>query len=143
MEQQYPYMLKNSRWSQAQREKTKKDPASPEYGLMPRGMGDCGLMNGDDLFGVFYPHNFLHWMGLENAAWAAQELGKEQEQTELQSYADDLKTCLLASLEKGCITEPDGSRWIPGTPGKTSGSRWGVADPIPSVDRRDNEKTSL
>lgn len=128
LERQYPHMLNNSRWSQAQREKTKKDPASPEYGLMPRGMGDCGLMNGDDLFGVFYPHNFLHWMGLENAAWAARELGKEQERAELQSYADDLRNCLLAFLEKGCISEPDGSRWIPGTPGKVSGSRWGVAD---------------
>jgi hypothetical protein len=36
---------------------------------------------------------------------------------------------LLAALQLGAITEKD-YRWIPGVPGKTSGSRWGVLNTL-------------
>ena len=32
------------------------------YGLMPRGFGDCGLDNADDMYGVFLPHNIWRSM---------------------------------------------------------------------------------
>lgn len=138
LEEQFPRMLASARWSQKQREATKKKhmPADrskndpPEWGLMPRGMGDCGLNDHGDLFGVFYPHNFLHCMGLECAAWAAEELGYEEEAEELRGYYEDMHRCLLESLKKGCITESDGTQWIPGAPNAATGSRWGAADAI-------------
>lgn len=132
LEQQFERMLASSRWSQKQRDKTKilNSKDSPEWGLMPRGMGDCGLLNGNDLFGVFYPHNFIHCFGLEIAAWAAKELGRKDVYDELHSNYKDLYDCLHKSLEIGCIVESDGSKWIPGAPCVTTGSRWGVADAI-------------
>jgi hypothetical protein len=127
-------MLASARWSQRQREKTKVLDGSGRkpltWGLMPRGMGDCGLMDGDDKFGVFYPHNFLHCFGLSLAVWAAEVLGRCDVLEELRGYHADLHGCLMDSLERGAIQEVDGSRWIPGTPGKTCGSRWGVAEAI-------------
>jgi hypothetical protein len=127
-------MLASARWSQKQRETTKVLDGSGRrpltWGLMPRGMGDCGLMDGDDKFGVFYPHNFLHCFGLSLAVWAAEALGRSDVLEELRAYHTDLHGCLMDSLEQGVIREADGSRWIPGTPGKTCGSRWGVAEAI-------------
>ncbi len=138
LEEQFPRMLASARWSQKQRELTKKkhmpedgsEHYPPEWGLMPRGMGDCGLHDNGDFFGVFYPHNFWHCLGLECAAWAAEELGYQEEAEELRGYYEDMRRCILKSLKKGCITEPDGTEWIPGAPNATTGSRWGVADAI-------------
>ena len=131
---QFERMLRSARWSLGMRARTKQlspDGSRPAtYGLMPRGMGDCGLMDEKgDLFGVFYPHNFYHCMGLEIAARTARELGRA-EAAELEANYQDLLSCILASLEKGAITAPDGSRWIPGLPYQTSGSRWGAASAI-------------
>ena len=57
----YPQMLASSRWQEKQRARSRKLDAGGQrpltYGLMPRGMGDGGLMDGDDMYGVFYPHN--------------------------------------------------------------------------------------
>ena len=134
LEKNFERMLASARWSNKQRSKSKmefdegKKPLT--WGLMPRGLGDCGLMNGDDLFGVFYPSNFGHCMGLEIAVWAAKELGRADVLEEITGYYNDLHRCLMDSLEYGAIKEKDGKRWIPGTPGKTSGSRWGAADAI-------------
>jgi len=132
LREQFPRMLASSRWSWKQRERTKRQnkPDSPEWGLMPRGMGDCGLKDGDDLIGVFYPHNFLHCMGLEVNAWAAKELGRNDVYKELYDNYKDLYDCINKSLKVGVIHEADGTEWIPGTPNKTSGSRWGVAEAV-------------
>lgn len=132
LEQQFPRMLASSRWSQKQRNITKANnkPDSAEWGLLPRGMGDCGLKDGDDLFGIFYPHNFIHCMGLEVNAWAAKELGRDDVYQELYNNYKDLYDCIQKSLKVGVINEKDGTSWIPGTPNKTSGSRWGVAEAI-------------
>lgn len=128
----FPQMLASSRWSLKQRERTKAENKveSPEWGLLPRGMGDCGLMNDKDYFGVFYPHNFIHCMGLEANAWAAKELGRNDVYKELYDNYQDLYNCIQKSLKVGIIQEPNGTQWIPGTPNKTSGSRWGVAEAI-------------
>jgi hypothetical protein len=132
LQEQFPRMLASSRWSQRQRDLTKKNNNhdSPLWGLLPRGMGDCGLKDGGDFFGVFYPHNFLHCLGLEVNAWAAKELGRKDVYKELYADYQDLYDCLQKSLKTGCIHEKDGTAWIPGTPNKTSGSRWGVAEAV-------------
>ena len=127
----YPRMKASAEWSRAQRKKTKEKHGadSPYYGLMPRGMGDCGLNVDGDLFGVFYPHNFLHCMGIEIAARTARELGYDEDAAILQADFKDMKRCILRSLERGCIKEED-YMWIPGSPGCRTGSRWGVADAV-------------
>ncbi len=124
----YPRMLACSRFQERQRARTRilQDGARPlTYGLMPRGMGDCGLKDGDDLYGVFLPHNiwavYLDKMTLA----AAQELGKDSDAAELRPIYETALADLLESLDKGAI-QADGYRWIPGVPGKTSGSRWGA-----------------
>ena len=132
LEENYERMLRSAKWSKKQRDMTKQknDPTSPNWGLMPRGMGDCGLKDNDDLFGIFYPHNFLHCMGLEAAVWAAKELNKDDEYAMLLEDYEDYKECILKSLEKGCIKENDGKVWIGSSANNTSGSRWGVADAV-------------
>ncbi|MBI5083856.1 MAG: hypothetical protein HZB13_04575 [Acidobacteria bacterium] len=115
----YPRLLASSRWQAAQRKR------GGTSGLMPRGMGDGGLMNGDDYFGVFYPHNFLAVMADRLAAEAAEALGRSAEAAELKGYHVAALADLRRSLEKGAIRE-GGISWIPGSPGNTSGSRWGA-----------------
>jgi len=124
----YPRMLASSRWQEQQRAKTRllengKRPLT--YGLMPRGMGDCGLMDGNDLHGVFLPHNILTVFADAQTVEAAKILNRSSDLAELnqihQSGLDDLRQALAA----GAIREA-GYRWIPGVAGKTDGSRWGV-----------------
>jgi len=50
----------SSRWQEQQRARMRTgsgDSRPATYGLMPPGMGDAGLMNDGDLYGVFLPHN--------------------------------------------------------------------------------------
>ena len=124
----YPRMLASSRWQETQRAKTRilvDDKRTPDYGLMPRGMGDCGLLDGDDLFGVFLPHNiwtvFADLMTLE----AARILKKSDDIKELSHIHRTALHDLKWSLEYGAISE-NGYRWIPGVANKTDGSRWGA-----------------
>jgi hypothetical protein len=124
LENIYPRMLKATLWQNAMRSTTKTDPASPYYGLMPRGMGDGGLMNGNDYFGVFYPHNCLSVFADKMTLKAAEILGKEDDLLDLHEIYQNAVTDLLASLRKGAIKE-EGYSWIPGTANKTSGSSWG------------------
>ena len=93
----YPRMLSSSRWRARQRIKTRildKDKKLLTYGLMPRGMGDCGLMDGNDLHGVFLPHNFLAVFADELTVQAAEILNKSADLPELhrihESALDDL-----------------------------------------------------
>lgn len=129
LESLYPHLAASSRWQESRRRTTRvpgadgKQPVT--YGLMPRGMGDGGLMNGDDYFGVFYPHNFLALYADKLAVEAAEILGRAGDAAELRHNYQAGMTDLRASLTGGVIHE-DGYPWIPGTPNKTSGSRWGV-----------------
>ena len=124
----YPRMLASSRWQEQQRARSRihvngEPPLT--FGLMPRGMGDCGLKDGDDLYGVFIPHNlwavFADAMTLE----AASILGKSGDLPELQKIHSRALTDLVQAMDRGAISE-NGYRWIPGVPGKTCGSRWGA-----------------
>jgi hypothetical protein len=86
-------------------------------------------MNDHDLCGVFLPHN-LWSVYADRLAWeAARELGKTEEAKELGSIYDAGRRDLLAAIRRGAIEE-DGHRWIPGVPGKTTGSRWGALNAL-------------
>jgi hypothetical protein len=124
----YPRLRANAHWQETQRAGTRV-PAGAEgpttFGLMPRGMGDGGLMNDDDFYGVFFPHNILAVYADRAAVEAAEILGCTADLPELQRIYNTAHADLLAAMERGAI-QADGYRWLSGVPGKTSGSRWGV-----------------
>jgi len=123
----YPRMLANSRWQEKQRaySRTAAGERPLTYGLMPRGFGDCGLMNDGDVYGVFIPHNIWSVYADRCSLEAAQILGKTENIAELTNIFETAYKDLLAAIDRGAIKEKD-YRWIPGVPGKTSGSSWGV-----------------
>lgn len=124
----YPRMFASSQWQERQRSRTRvlENGVRPlTYGLMPRGMGDCGLMDGDDLYGVFLPHNMLAVFGDAQTLEAAEILGKTDDLPILRQIHQTALDDLMQAIERGAITE-NGYRWIPGVAGKTCGSRWGA-----------------
>ncbi|MFD0714704.1 hypothetical protein [Paenibacillus sp. GCM10027626] len=127
LELAFPRMLASSRWQERMRNSTRYSAEElAERGLMPRGMGDCGLLNGDDHFGVFYPHNIWAVYADKLALEAAEILGKDEHIAELSQIYQEGRKALLESLSSGTIIAPDGSRWIPASSNNTSGSRWGA-----------------
>jgi hypothetical protein len=130
LERRYPQMLACSRWQEKQRARTRLTDAAGQrpltYGLMPRGMGDAGLMDGDDLYGVFYAWNIWAVYADKLALEAAKILNKTEDAKELEAIYSQGKNDLLVSLDRGAITESDGTRWISAVPGKVTGSRYGV-----------------
>ncbi|MGD0732495.1 MAG: hypothetical protein ABR956_14640, partial [Terracidiphilus sp.] len=124
----FPRLAASSRWQQMQRQKSRTSASSssdPTYGLMPRGMGDGGLMNGTDYFGVFYPHNILAVFADALSLEAAESLGEAAQLTELRKIHDTALADLRASLRKGAIREAD-YQWISDSAGNVTGSRWGA-----------------
>jgi len=128
----YPHLAASSRWQEGERKRTrvmngKERPLS--YGLMPRGMGDAGLMNDGDLYGVFIPHNIWAVYADRLSVEAGEILGKRRDVKELKGIYETARDDLLQAIERGAIREKE-YRWIPGVPGKTSGSRWGVLNAL-------------
>ena len=124
----YPRMLASSRWQEQQRARTRtlvNGERPLTYGLMPRGMGDCGLKDEADFYGVFIPHNILAVYADALAVEAAEILGKKDDLPELKRIHQAGQEALMQAMERGAISE-NGYRWIPGVPGKTCGSRWGA-----------------
>jgi hypothetical protein len=131
LENVYPKMLASSRFQEKMRTKTRKfiNGQKPlTYGLMPRGQGDCGLVDGDDYYGVYYPHNFWATFA-DGCTYAAAKILNRPELKEVELIYQTALKDLLASLENGAIEE-EGYRWIPGAPGKTTGSRWGALNAL-------------
>jgi hypothetical protein len=128
----YPRMLASSRWQERERARMRVSSSAEKpltYGLMPRGMGDCGLMDNADLYGIFLPHNIWAVYADRLALEAAEILGKTGDVAELRKIHDTARTDLLAALDRGAIHEAS-DRWMPGVAGKTSGSRWGVLNAL-------------
>ncbi|HKM56705.1 MAG TPA: hypothetical protein VJY33_25095 [Isosphaeraceae bacterium] len=128
----YPRLAASSRWQERERSRTRMIQTGERpltYGLMPRGMGDCGLMDDGDLYGVFLPHNIWAVYADRLALEAAEILGRTSDIDELRQIHDSGRADLLADLDRGAIREAD-YRWIPGVPAKTSGSRWGVLNAL-------------
>ncbi|MBN2852091.1 MAG: hypothetical protein JXQ23_05075, partial [Clostridia bacterium] len=126
LEKVYPHMLASSLFQESRRKETRNsNRPDAEFGLLPRGMGDGGLMNGKDYFGVFYPHNFLAVFADKLTLEAAMILEKTEDINKISEYYLNALNDLNHSLTKGVICEND-YEWIPGTPNKTSGSNWGA-----------------
>ncbi|MCY3018154.1 MAG: hypothetical protein NTW87_03860, partial [Planctomycetota bacterium] len=124
----YPRMAACSRWQEQQRARTRVLANSQRpltYGLMPRGMGDAGLKDGGDLYGVFLPHNIWAVYADKLTIAAARILGKADDAAELERMYRVALDDLLQALDRGAIKEQE-YRWIPAVPGKTCGSRWGA-----------------
>jgi hypothetical protein len=123
----YPRMIASSRWQDSQRARMRigDNEHSLTYGLMPRGFGDCGLKNNEDNYGVFFPHNIWSVYADRCSLEAAEILGKTGDIAELKKIYETAYNDLLIALDRGAIKEKD-YRWIPGAPGKTSGSCWGT-----------------
>lgn len=132
LERVYPHMLASARFHERERARTRviEDGKKPlTYGLMPPGMGDCGLKDGDNLYGVFLPHNFWAVYADEVALESARILDRTDDIPELERICATAREDLLAALDRGAIQE-DGYRWIPGVAGKTCGSRWGALNAL-------------
>lgn len=123
----YPHMIASSRWQDRQRARMRitGEEHLLTYGLMPRGFGDCGLMNDDDMYGIFFPHNIWTVFADRCSLEAAEILGKTNDMKELKKIYGTAHEDLLKALDRGSIKEKD-YRWIPGVPGKTTGSCWGA-----------------
>jgi hypothetical protein len=132
----YSRLLASTRFQAGARARTRKlnaDGSKPlTFGLMPRGFGDCGLWDDDDMVGVYLPHNFWALFADSVTLKSAEFLGRPAEEiAEITGIVDTARRDLLDAVERGAITETDAVtgesyRWIPGVPGKTSGSRWGA-----------------
>ncbi len=132
LEQHYPRLLACARWQERQRARTRVlvDGQRPlTYGLMPRGMGDCGVKDGDDMYGVFIPHNIWTVYADRVALETARILGKSDDLPELERIYETAWQDLYRAMDEGAIIE-EGYRWIPGVPGKTCGSRWAVLNAL-------------
>ena len=127
----YPRMLASSRWQEKQRSRSRNNVGrqSSTYGLLPRGFGDCGLDNNGDRYGVYFPHNIWSVYADRCSLEAAQLLGRAADVPELKQIFETARNDLLSALDRGAIQE-DGYRWIPGVPGKTSGSCWGALNVV-------------
>ncbi|MBX3750880.1 MAG: hypothetical protein KF897_12395 [Opitutaceae bacterium] len=124
----FPRMLASSRWQERARQRSRilVDGAKPlNYGLLPPGMGDCGLKNDTSNYGVFLPHNFWAVYADQLTCEAAEILGLQAEAAEVRAIHETARADLLDTVRRGAINA-DGFAWIPGVAGKTSGSRWGA-----------------
>jgi hypothetical protein len=131
LETAFPRLLASSRFQERQRALTRRTNGGSRpltFGLMPRGFGDCGLKDGDDLYGTFLPPNIWAVYADRIALQAARELGRAEER-ELKGIFSAGREDLLEALRKGAIQE-SGFRWIPGVAGKTTGSRWGALNAL-------------
>jgi len=133
LKKRFPQMVACSRWQEQQRKKTQilingEKPLT--YGLMPRGMGDGGLMDGNSFYGIFYTHNI--WAVYEDslAYRAAVILKRKEEAKELKTIYEKAKSDLITAMERGAINNNDGSRRLSSLPGKNSGSCWGLLNAV-------------
>jgi len=132
LEDVYPHMLASTRFNERMRARTRvlQDGQRPlAYGLMPPGMGDCGLMNDGSLYGVFLPHNIWSVYADGVTLESAKILGKTADIPELTKIHEIALNDLRQVLDKGAVQEQD-YRWIPGVAGKTCGSRWGALNAL-------------
>lgn len=123
----YRQLVKLARWIHAERQKSKTlNTDNPLYGLMPAGLGDCGLERdlGHGKEHVYYPHNSYTVAGLKAILDFSRDLGTPEEQKELSSMYEDARDCLIRSMEKTAAIV-DGKPIVPVTPGHNGGSRWG------------------
>ncbi len=129
LEKWYPRMLTSALFNRNARETTKNSLKKSERGLMPRGMGDCGMMNGGDYYGVFYPHNALSVASDFKALEAARILGKEDDISILEVLCEDAKNDFLTSVREN-LRPVEGGVMMPAVAGAPISSIYGCMYPF-------------
>ena len=112
LEKMYPRMYASAMFNYKARNSTKSSKIPSERGLMPRGMGDCGMMNNGDYYGTFYPHNCLAVAADGQVLEAARILGKTEDVALLTEVYEQAKEALLTSVRDN-LAEIDGYRIVP------------------------------
>ncbi|MBP3322637.1 MAG: hypothetical protein J6M16_00415 [Clostridia bacterium] len=120
----YKNMYDSTMFNYSARQSTKKAKRESERGLMPRGMGDCGMMNGKDYYGVFYPHNVLSVAADRLTLEAAKILHKTGDVIKLREIYIDARRDLLFSMRNN-LAEVDGLKIIPSIAGAKDSSLYG------------------
>ena len=120
----YPRMKRASLFNARAREKTVGAPEEFARGLMPRGMGDCGMMNNGDYYGIFYPMNCLAVAADKITLTAARLLGLREDEEELRRICEEGEKALRKSLRANSVKE-DGYEWIPAVAQATTTSLFG------------------
>ncbi len=103
----FPRMAASSRWQESQRARTRvlvNGERPLVYGLMPRGMGDGGLKDDEDLYGVFLTHNILAVYADALTVEAAEALGAAGELPELRRIHETARDDVVTAMERGAIS---------------------------------------
>ncbi len=124
LEKNYERMYASTMFNHRARTSTKNSGVISERGLMPRGMGDCGMMNRGDYYGVFYPHNILSVAADFKTLEAAKILGKDEDVTSLTAICEEAKNALMTSIREN-LAEVDGCHIIPSVAGASLTSLYG------------------
>ena len=124
LEESYKRMYASAMFNHRARASTKNSAVVSERGLMPRGMGDCGMMNRGDYYGVFYPHNVLSVAADFRTLEAAKILGKEDDAKVLAAICEEAKEALMTSIREN-LAEVDGCKIIPSVAGAPLTSLYG------------------
>jgi len=107
LEQYYARMYRSTMFNHQARQTTKQLPELAARGLMPRGIGDCGMMNGDDYYGYFYPANAQAVAADGLTIKAAEILGRDEDLPRLRAIYEEAKEDLLASIRSSLVSYGD------------------------------------
>ena len=129
LETWYPRMYASAIFNRNARATTKNAPKKADRGLMPRGMGDCGMMNGGDYYGVFYPHNAMSVGSDFKVLEAARILNKEEDISVLEALCEDAKNDFLTSVRENLRLFEDGVI-MPAVAGASDSSIYGCMYPF-------------
>ncbi len=124
LEKHYDRLLRSARFNHRARQSTKNDPVEAFRGLMPRGMGDAGLMNGTDYYGVFYPANCQSVGADILTLRIARILGRTEDIPELTVICEEAKHDLVASLRNNIRSDGE-HHFIPGIATADNSSLYG------------------
>lgn len=105
LESYYKKMYRSTLFHDCARQSTKQSPVKGERGLLPRGMGDCGMMNGADYYGVFYSINCQALAADRLTIEAAEILGKTEDIDVLRAMYQRAKDDLLLSIRENVVRE--------------------------------------
>ena len=125
LEENYKRMYASTVFNHKARQSTRNLPEKAGRGLMPRGMGDCGMMNNGDYYGIFYPHNCLSVAADGKTLEAARILGKTEDIAFLTTAYEQAKEDLLTSIRENLVQE-DGYTVIPSVPNVPMSSTYGA-----------------
>ena len=105
LERYYEKMYRSTLFHDRARLDTKQSSVQGERGLLPRGMGDCGMMNGADYYGVFYSINCQALAADRLTLDAAEILGKTEDLAILRPMYERAKDDLLLSIREHAVQE--------------------------------------